>query len=152
LQGIVRFTETELSSQGISVDHLAEFAFQPLRRAKLSEDKIGHSSLERYPIVRYGDEVFFLPPTATSVSIRRFVIELVDSLGLRRVFCRTLAYEYARLFSDTPLLGEHRGAPISFRETDNGLFAGVLKTIDRGRYLNFLFLVDNLAGFEDTGL
>jgi hypothetical protein len=122
----VRFTSAELTAHGISLDHLAAFVFLGEERSGLAGESIGHSTLERYPVAHRNDEFFFLLPTATSAAIHRFIIEEMDSLGLRSSFVRTLAGEYARLFSGTPLLGKHSGAPIEFRRTANGVLAGAM--------------------------
>jgi hypothetical protein len=152
LQRRAQFTSAELAAHGISVDHLAAFAFLAEDRSGLAGESIGHSTLERYPVAHRNGEFFFLLPTATSAAIRRFVIEEMDSLALRNTFVRTLAEEYARLFSGTPLLGKHSGAPIKFRRTVNGVLAGVMMPADCGLYVNFVFFVDTLEGFETDGL
>jgi hypothetical protein len=148
----VRFTSADLAAHGISVDHLGAFLFLADSRSGLADESIGHSTLERYPIAHRKGELFFLLPTATSAAIRRFVIEEMDTLGSRNSFVRTLAGEYARLFSSTPLLGKHSGAPIEFRRTANGVLAGAMTPADRGLYVNFVFFVDTLEGFETDGL
>lgn len=148
----IRFTSVELTGCGISVERLASFVSLAEGRSSLAAESIGHSSLERYPVAQRNDEFFFLLPTATSAAIRRFIIEEMDSLGLRSSFVRSLAEEYARLFSRTPLLGEHSGAPIEFRRNANGVVASVTRAVDRGRYVNFVFFVDTLEGFETDGL
>jgi hypothetical protein len=152
LRRIVKFTEAELRDYGVSVDHLAEFGFDPAARAGLVEEKIGQSSLERNPIVYRNGEFFLLLPTAVSAAIRRYIVEKMEAAGLRETFAKTLAFEYARLFSDTPLLGLDSGAPVEFRRTESGLLAGTMTRVDRGLYINFVFFVDTLGGFADEGL
>jgi len=152
LQRRVRFTAAELAAHGISVDHLAAFGFIASTRSGLANESIGHSTLERYPIAHRNGEFFFLLPTATSAAIRRYVVEEMDSLGLRDSFVHTVADEYAKLFSGTPLLGKHSGAPIEFRRTANGILAGAMTRADRGLYVNFVFFVDTLEEFETGGL
>jgi hypothetical protein len=148
----VRFTSAELATHGISADHLAAFIFLADDRSGLAGESIGHSTLERYPVAHRNGDFFFLLPTATSAAIRRFVVEEMDSLGLRSSFVHTLAQEYARLFSFTPLLGKHTGAPIKFRRTASGVLADAMTRADRGLYVNFAFFVDTLEGFETDGL
>ncbi|SRR5213592_1850843 len=117
----------------------------------LAKDTIGHSTLERFPVAHRDGKFIFLLPTATSAAIRRYAFEQLHSLGLREALTASLAEEYSRLFSETPLLGERRGAPIQFQKTEDGLIAGVTRRIDNGLYLNLVFFVDNLKGFETTG-
>jgi hypothetical protein len=152
MRRLVRFSTAELGEQGISLDRLAAFGFDPARRGDLVTEAIGHSTLERYPLALHNDEILFLLPTATSAAIRRVVVEQMDALNLREAFIQTLALEYGKLFSRTPLLGEKSGAPIEFKRTTSGLFAGVLTRVDHGLYLNFVFFVDALEDFDKAGL
>jgi hypothetical protein len=152
LRRAVKFSEADLIEHGISVDHLAEFGFDRRARDGLVTESIGHSTLERYPIVHRQGEFFFLLPTAVSTAIRRYVIEAMDTPGLRKAFSGTLAAEYGRLFSNTPLLGDHGTPVIEFQRTDNALLAGVMKDVDHGLYMFFVFLVDTLEKFDVLGL
>jgi hypothetical protein len=148
----VRFNERDLTELGISVEHLAEFGFDPSVRASLAGEFIGHSTVERFPVGHRNGEFILLLPTAVSVAIRRFLIEKMSALGLRDTFARTIAYEYAQLFSETPLLGGSFGAPVEFRQTDDGLLAGAMTAADRGLFISFVFFADTLQGFERDGI
>ncbi len=148
----IRFSEADLAESGISLDQLGPFAFDPSKRADLTTDKIGHSSLERYPLLYRNGDLYLLLPTAITSAIRRFVIEQMDTPQLRDAFAGTLAFELATSVSKIPLLGERTGAPIEFKKTDNGLLAGIMTAADRGIYLNFVFFADTLDHFEDDGL
>jgi hypothetical protein len=152
IRRIVRFSEDELVSLGISVDQLAEFGFDPSRRSELANESIGNSFLERFPVGHRNGEVILLLPTAVSVAIRRFVIEKMNSLGLLHVFAAALAHEHAQLFSETPLIGTETGAPIEFQKTKDGLLAGAMTAADRGLYISFVFFSDTLEGFERGGM
>lgn len=152
LRRAIRFTDKQLGQLGIELDDLAEFGFDSSKRSRLTEDMIGHSDLERYPLVYRNGEAHLLLPTAVTASIRRFVTEKMEALRLAGTFAATLAYEYARLLSNTPLLGQHAGADLEFRETDNGLLAGVSMRADEGFFVNLVFVGDTLQGFADGGL
>lgn len=147
-----RFTEAELRAHGIALDDLASFGFIPEARQEMVGDTLGHSRLERCPLTYKNGEVHLVLPTAVSVAIRRYVLEETQPPKLREVMAHLLAEEYASLFSDTPLLGEKSGAPISFTRTSNGLLAEVITPFDEGLYLNLIFFVDTLEGFADTGM
>jgi hypothetical protein len=148
----VKFVEADLSTRGISINHLAEFGFPAASRLHLMDENIGHSKLERYPIAHRNGEVFLLLPTAVTVAIRRYVVEQMEAWSLRETFVKTLAHEYATLFADTPLLGKDIGAPIQFQRAKNGVIASVMKPADRGLFINFVFFVDMLEEFEERGL
>lgn len=142
------FSASELEALGLSEEHLAEFAFDPAERFGLAKEKLSHSRLERYPLIYRDAKLHFVLPTATSAAIRRFIIENMDDMGVRDAFVGMLSQEYALLFSETPLLGGRSGAQLEFRETSHGLTAGAMTSIDRGRFLNLVFCMDNLKGFE----
>lgn len=148
----IRFTDKQLEELGIEINDLAEFRFDPSKRHHLAGDLIGHSELERYPLVYRNGEVHLLLPTAVTAAIRRFVVERMESLGLTSTFAGALACEYANLMSNTRLLGKHAGADLEFRETENGLLAGVSAQADEGYFVNLVFVCDTLQGFEDGGL
>ncbi len=135
LRRIVRFSDNDLAALGISMDMLAEFGFDPSRRAELANERVGNSFLERFPVAYRNGECVLLLPTAVSVAIRRFLVEEMSRKGLTSVFAATLAYEHAQLFAETPLLGMALGAPIEFRQGDDGLLAGAMTTADRGLYI-----------------
>lgn len=148
----IRFSEADLAENGISLDQLSPFAFDPSTRADLTEDNIGHSSLERHPLLYRNGDLYLLLPTAITSAIRRFVIEEMDTPPLRDALAGTLAFELAGAISKIPLLGERTGAPMEFKKTDNGLLAGVMTAADRGIYVNFVFFADTLDDFEEDGL
>lgn len=151
MRRIVRFSPDELSSRGIPTDPLAAFGFRPVQRARLVQESITHSTLERYPVARQGRHLFLLLPTAVSAAIRRHVIDWVSTIGMREALLAALADEYSQLFLRLPLLGGRAGADIEFRRTANGLLAGVMKHVDAGRYMNLVFFVDTLEDFENNG-
>jgi hypothetical protein len=148
----VRFSLDDLAAQGIAIDHLDPFLFDPKDRARLPNENIGNSTLEHFPLIAWNDEVVFVLPTAASAAIRRFVIEQMTSAGMRDTLAAARAHEYGKIFGKMPLLGGRIGAPIEFRRTEIGLFAGVMTQVDVGRYLDFVFFADTLKDFEQTGL
>jgi hypothetical protein len=148
----IRFTDAELNALGVSVEHLGEFGFDAATREGLIDERIGHSTLERYPVAYRNGELFVLLPTAISAAIRRYVIEQLDTPKLREAFAATLGIAYANLISDTPLLGLDSGAPAQFQKTGAGLLAGASTRVDHGLYINFVFFIDTLDRFESDGL
>lgn len=152
LRRIVLFSQAELEMSGIPMDYLSEFGFDPRDRGHLVGEIIGHTTLERFPLLLRGDEVVFALPTATSAAIRRYVVEQVDRAGVRDTFLKALASNYSRLFSRTPLLGELRDAPVKFGRVGEGIFAEMITEIDDGMFLHLLFILDTLEEFESTGL
>ncbi|MFK0299582.1 hypothetical protein ACIQTU_10220 [Brevundimonas sp. NPDC090276] len=148
----VCFTQAELKAAGIDHEHLIPFVFDPRQRAHILEDEFINARLERWPLVWNEDQFLLLLPTAVSPAIRRFVIEEIDGVACREPFLGNLAADYAKHFSELPLLGGGMGADIEFRRANSGLLAGVTQAVDRGRVMNLVFVLDDLKGFESGGL
>ena len=147
----IRFTEAELKEHGISPTLLGAFGFVSAARASLASDSIGHSLLERFPIILRKGDFHLVLPTAVTAAIRRFILEAMNTASLRSVFASTLAFELAGLVSRTPLLGDKLGAPMEFKKTDSSLIGAVMFDADRGRFINFIFFADTLENFDDSG-
>jgi hypothetical protein len=147
-------SRADLADLGIAAASLDEFIFDPAHRRILLNDGIGHSHLERYPLMRKGEGILFLLPTAVSAAIRRFVVEQMDAIAGREKFLQALASEYGHLMRVTPMLGSGSatGAPVRIQKTAKGWFASVTTSVDEGRYLNLVVFMDKLEGFHETGL
>jgi hypothetical protein len=148
----IRFSPADLDHLAAAAGRLGEFVFDPRHRGRILEGSVGHSLLERYPLVWNGGTYHFLLPTATSAAIRRFVLERVNDLGVGTSFSDALANEYADLMRDTPLLGRSSSAPVRFQKVSRHPVASTTTSVDEGRYLNFVFFMDTLDGFSETGL
>jgi hypothetical protein len=90
----VRFTETDLAALGITLTQLDQFSFAPDDRQNLLKEHLGHSTLERFPLVTRNNEVHLVLPTAVTSAIRRYIVERMDEYGMRLNFVRTLANEF----------------------------------------------------------
>lgn len=151
LRARIRFTEDELTAAGISLSELVEFGFDPPARFNLPSSVIGHSILERNPVVYRNGEIYLLLPTAVTAAIRRFVIERMERAKPSDFFASLLGYELADAVNRTALLGDRKGAPIEFQKTDNGAIAAVMYNADRGRVMHFVFFADTLENFDSNG-
>lgn len=149
---IVRFSSKDLSALDIDADDLAEFAFDPRRRGELQSDQIGNSLLERYPVVFTEEDTYLILPSAVSAALRRYVIEVMELYELREAFVAALAHEFSDAVAELPLLGGRSGAEVEFKQTENGLLAGVTMGADSGRFINLVFFADTLEKFDEGGL
>ena len=152
LQKVVTFGPEDLASAAIKLDDLAPFVFDPDERGNLIDEALLNSSLERFPIGLDHHVVHLLLPTAVSAAIRRYVIEQVRAAGMIDALARDLAAEFAlEVSSSTLFLGNVRNR-LGFVRHAEGLFAGMMYEVDRGRYLNLLLFSDLLDDFDATGL
>ncbi|WP_375415051.1 hypothetical protein [uncultured Bradyrhizobium sp.] len=146
------FSRQEIEARGISFEALAPFAFDPRDRVKLVAEDLGHSSLERYPLIGDHGSLYFVLPTAVTAAIRRLVVERMITGGMRDALAAGIGREYSALFAKTPLLGGSLGMPVGFERTRSGRASAIMTKIDVGRYLSFVFILDQLDDFENTGI
>lgn len=146
-----RFTIEDLDRAGVSLNDLLPFICGPSGANDLDAE-LGHTWLERRPLVLEGGDLFVILPTAISAAIRRYVLETVDHLDARELFLASLGRNYLDLIQETPLLGGPIGEGFHFHRTEHSAFAGGTMAIDRGRYLNLVFMMDTLEGVEHSGL
>jgi hypothetical protein len=148
----VTFTEQEVIGLGVSSKHLAQFVFNPMTRCIIVEEEIGHTHLERYPILRKENRLLLALPTAVSAAIRRFILERITKAGMRDAFLTGLGAEYSATFRQMPLLGHKIGVTFRFERAKVGISAVVMAQVDEGRYLTFIFFLDTLENIESTGI
>jgi hypothetical protein len=148
----IRFSVGELQAAGISPLMLAPFLFNAAERSQLSEERMNGSALEKRPLLRRGDQVALALPTAVSAAIRHHVISRMTDAGMLTALQNGVAKEYAAHFSNTPVLGGRIGAPIKFEFTKFGGISAIVSQVDEGRYLNQIFITDQLRDLEETGV
>ncbi len=151
-RGLVRFSNEDLKKLGIQTESLAPFALRKAMREELPRRRLGNTELERFPLVRVGEAIYVLLPTAIASAITRFVIESVVATRQGRKFETSLANEYGFLFAETPLLGDHGSIGLHYTEIEGGFVAAASREVDPGRLLHLLFFVDGLNQFLGDGL
>lgn len=153
-RNVVRFSGEDLARLRIPRATMDGFVYHANNRssANLLTQRLGHSELERRPLVAVGDSIHLLLPTAIASVITRFVIETVSSIGKGEVFISELAREFGQLFAETRILGGPLRAPIKFQDIGTGRVAAVMTKVDPGRFLHLVFFTDGLSGFDKDGL
>ena len=148
----VRFSISDLFALGFSPSELDPFIFGPEDAPSLAEETLGHTSLERRPLVRTEMGVIVALPTAIGAAVRRFIIESAitasDLEGLQSEIARAQfqdVYHLGRLAWN--ITEVEPPAPIpSTTATD---FVG---TFDEGGYVHVVFVPDNLSDVAQEGL
>ncbi len=92
----VSFTIGDLAELGVSRDDLSPFILRNIDKQRLTKEEIGHSGLERRPLVDFGDVLALTLPHAVSPAIRRHVLEEICNAGLVKGFTNALAERQAR--------------------------------------------------------
>ncbi len=77
----VTFTNQDLDRIGVTRELIAPFVLREEDRRNLISESTGHSSLERRPLVDFGDALVLTLPSAVSPAIRRFVLSELQADG-----------------------------------------------------------------------
>ena len=149
--GLLRFDLSDLKRLGVDLESLSAFGFLPSHKDDILEQSIGHTNLERFPLIYKDGHVTLLLPTAVSVAIRRFVFDYFDNDEQLELLSRILYTEFNHLIGDTQFFGKHFGAYLGTLEGQEGRVVSALAEIDTGRYIQLVAIIDDLEGFDDSG-
>lgn len=149
----VRFSDDELVAIGVDPADLDPFVFQGEHVELLAAQSIGHTALERRPLVRFRGHTMVALPTSIGAAIRRFVVERAATGGDLRLFQSTC---HLVQFTEVFLLGradwgieyiKMLGEP----DPDDGIreFVG---TFDDHAYVHVLFVSDDFEEVAREGL
>jgi len=151
----VQFHVSDLQPLGIRLSELSPFITSLEQASAAANDIIGHSHLERRPLVQQGDRLILALPTAVSVAVRRYVIEVIQHNGGMHAFAQILRQQQieASLYDGLQKVG---GLPI----TQNWLpqkpatlscVDHVLCRFDTDKYAHVVLLHDNLEELTQVG-
>ena len=156
----VTFTASDLSALGINRDTLAPFILRDEDKRALASETIGHSSLERHPLVEFDDDLVLALPPAVSPAIRRFVVTELKRRGYCPAFSNALAVLQAQQVEKDGLRElQWKADSLTPPEPDGNipsLHSWLLK-YDIDKYLHVVLLHDhmdrpdaqNLSGFME---
>jgi hypothetical protein len=146
----VRFSRNDLEQLGVDVEDLSPFIFDN-GKSNLEEELLTDSSLQRHPVLLFGDIVCLALPTSVGLAITRHVVRAVVLSGNLKVFQAHLALNYWQLLSWTPFVDKREPPPFRPRE-ESGLWVGsTLHQVDPGRYVHLVVLIQPLNEAEDDG-
>lgn len=149
---LVRFSPEDLAKLAIKSGVLDPFVLEVANWSRLGGDSLGHTALERRPLVRVGRDLLLLLPTAASSAIRRYIIEECIAAGYAEALERALGREYGHFFAGLPLLGGKGRIPLRFQNLESVRVAQVIQRVDEGRYYNWVFHTDTFEGYDDGGV
>ena len=144
-QRAVLMRETDLEDLGINADDLEPFVFRAADRADLLCETLGHTALERRPLVPTDKGFILALPTAVSPAIRRFVLSTLQGGYLdsfRRTFSQIQATKVKRDCLGRMTAGVERIDVPSRTATELPISEWMLK-IDSGKYVHIVLLHDD---------
>lgn len=161
LQQRMTFTTADLTTLGVAVEDLRPFLLPPTARGRVRAEALGHSTLERFPLLAVEGGLVLALPTAVSPAARRYVVEECARRGELPAFRGVLrdahyhaVVEEALRHVDAPdgvgrLLLPTEGLP---RPTGPVHWDEVLCPIDEDKLAQVLLLHPLLDGVVQVGL
>ena len=149
----VTFSDSELDALGIKRHMLAPFILRDEDRQALKTEIIGNTSLERRPLIDFGDKVVLALPNAVSPAIRMFILSELRRTGYLLAFSQALADYQAKevegeVFKKLKLENHISSLkPPKFDENTPPLHAWLLK-YDINKYIHVVLLQDRLDLLE----
>lgn len=152
----VTFTNQDCQELGIDREILAAFILREEDKKQLARETTGHSSLEKHPLVDFGDVLVLALPHAVSPAIRRFVLSELQQMGNLRVFADALGIHQARQVEKEGLWELKSGSESLLPPThdDNNPIPSVhvwLLKYDDNKYLHVVLLHDRLDWLNEQG-
>jgi hypothetical protein len=152
----VTFTGEDLERLGVARGTLAPFVIRQEEKAALVDQCTGHSSLERSPLVNFGDVLVLALPPAVSPAIRRFVMSELRRTGYLQAFGDALgALQACQVENEGLSEMKNQAATIPSPPPDGELmpsFHAWLLRYDRNKYLHVVLLHDRLDWADEQGL
>jgi hypothetical protein len=148
----VMFGDADLAPAGVSRADLEPFVFSVGYSGDLLRQAIGHSHLERRPLMASEETLALVLPTAVGAAVRRHVIETCRALGQGDRLMRAIAQANAERLAETILLGEKQDIPITFSSFGTyGIFDCDLP-LHQGHVIHFVLFAGNLDRYDQGGL
>ena len=150
--GHVSFSDDELIAIGVDPRDLDPFVFQEEHADLLVGQSIGHTALERRPLVRFEGRTMVVLPTAIGAAIRRFVIERAVATGNLRMF-QSICHQAQ--FGEVFLLGRAAweiGYIEALKHDPDDDLREFVGTFDDGGYVHLIFVPDDFEEIAREGL
>lgn len=151
----ITFTRKEIYELEIDLQNLRPFILRDVDRQQLLLESLGHTSLERRPLVEFDDTLVLSLPSAVSPAIRRYVLEELQKVKMLTGFTDVLSKRQANQLENDGLR-ELRGKvhsltpPNHTGENMPSLHTWLLK-YDSDKYLHIVLLHDLLNQVVSEG-
>ena len=148
----VSFSNEELAAIGVEPGALDPFVFQAEHADSLVGQSLGHSELERRPLVRFKGRTTVVLPTAIGAAIRRFTIQRASAAGDLRLFQSTC---HLSQFTEVFRLGrpDWEIEYLEMLEPDSGDgMREFIGAFDDGGAVHLVFVPDDFEAIAKEGL
>ncbi|MGV2336316.1 MAG UNVERIFIED_CONTAM: hypothetical protein LVR18_20150 [Planctomycetaceae bacterium] len=148
---LVFFSNADLEALGVDRRSLEPFILPREFRKELANIPICRSPLHVFPLLSMTDGVAFVLPGAVTFAIRMYLTQQLVGGGYHAGLVRTLKSVYEQFLNNVPLLPYRSDAELEFTD-DQHPTAEALYSIDLGRYVHLLCVLDNLDRVKSTGV
>jgi len=152
---VITFPEDELESLDINPEMLTPFTWRDVDKQMLESEFVGNSSLEKRPLINFGNDYVLALPHAISPAIRRFVLTELKRLGYLQSFANQLAILQSQQVEKEGLQ-ELKGNTVSVEcPKPDGNIPSIhtwLLKYDTNKYLHVVLIHDHLVWLEKQGL
>lgn len=149
LQWVI-FSANNPEVRRISLDDLQPFLFKVPDNELLGQS-LGHTSLERYPVLQFGDLVCLALPTAVGSAVTQYILEMAAFLNLTTRFELELARGYLELLTSARLIPPTHAIRAELQIPGDQYIQSFMHEVDPGRYLHLILLHEPLEDLELTG-
>jgi hypothetical protein len=145
----VTFTPAQLAGMGIARADLTPFEFTPDQRQAMANETIGHTALERRPVVFSEGRILLALPTAVSAALRRFVMESAVAAG-RLSAVQEILTRYQ--FEEVRFIGRPGWEIRPLDPPESPGDHEFIGQFDEGGYVHVVFIPDSLEQILKDGL
>ena len=145
----VTFTDSEILGLGGDPRALGRFCLSPSDR-HVGIGLHGNSSLERCPLVHFGDALVLALPSAVGIALRRAVIETCIEAGTTKALHMGLLQSQTNQISLNPAISKIDISPTEIKPGANVIPSRAVE-FQPGYWFHLVLVADGFANFSETG-
>jgi len=151
LRSATFFSYSELRALGLRPSDLGPFTLPQSAVGEIDDCFFRRSPVEAAPLIGFPDGLVVVQPCAIPTAVRRSIIEFCLQFELKEAFEQQFVRTILSQFSGVRLFGDLPRARFPISEVDGVKFSEICIEADEGRYLQILFLFDDLDGYDVGG-
>lgn len=148
----VTFSGSELENLNIDAVNLEPFILNHENKEKLTDETPGNSSLEKLPLLKFGDEIVLALPHAVGPAVRRYFLSELNRAGFLREFEKVFMKIQADQVIDELRNLDIESIPQSKQEESLPPLHSLLFKYDENKYLHIILIHDLFSEINEGGL
>ncbi|MCK5115749.1 MAG: hypothetical protein KAR44_04060 [Candidatus Aegiribacteria sp.] len=146
----ISFFHEDLEELGINIDDLVQFVFPIEERDRISEESLGSSTLERYPMLKLKDRYLLVLPNAVGIAVLRYIMDKMMQYGYMESFFEAIIIQQMNQIQND-VLSVFKSQSILLNpliEYNLNINAWLIR-YDTGSYINIV-LIHNMNPTDDV--